>query len=121
MTSFPNSNDLFYATEIVGTINEVKSLPKANFYKIDKQWYLIRDEVIDYLSMGDSVYKEPESYYLQIYDSHSMPKWKGEVKYLDFKIFDVRPKNGELFRYNITRLVSKGNAHASYYAGYTCS
>lgn len=79
-------NKDFYKTKLKGKVEDIYFVPSKKYFKIDRRWYLIRDECIKHISTGDSIFKESHSYVLEIYGglSNSL-KFKEEVKHLDFK------------------------------------
>lgn len=79
-------NKLFYRTYLEGVVTETYSLHKAKYYRINEDWYLIRGKTIKKLAVGDSLFKEKDSYFIEVYGlDKEFPKIDKEIKRLDFK------------------------------------
>lgn len=84
-------NMVFFKTEISGYVFEIERRPRDTFFLIGDSWYLIKTEIIDKISEGDSIVKQQDSYTLNVYDEKARIKWKGEVRSLIFRQVD-RPE-----------------------------
>lgn len=82
-SKMPNKD--FFKVELNGLIHEIKYKPKNNYFQIGSKWYLIKDECIVHISIGDSINKPKDSYMLKIYNKQSNIKWQGEVQNLIFR------------------------------------
>ncbi|WP_418893593.1 hypothetical protein [Limibacterium fermenti] len=78
-------NRKFYKVELDGRIEHIYTTSEDKYYRINNEWYLIGNRDI-HLAIGDSLYKEQDSYLLEIYGGLTQRrKFKREVKRLDFK------------------------------------
>jgi len=83
-SNIPNTN--FYKVELIGEVDEIINKPKDSFFYINDNWYLIKDDCIKYISLGDSIHKNLNSYKVIICDDLSDIKWQGQFKSLVFEV-----------------------------------
>ena len=88
-SSVPNPD--FYRAELSGRVYKIETRPRDRYFLIGKNWYLIKCDIIDKISAGDSINKTQDSYILEVFDKESKVKWQGEVKSLTFREVD-RPE-----------------------------
>jgi len=84
-SALPNKD--FYHVTLIGRINDIHKEPKDTYFLIDHNWYLIKNECVNYMSIGDSLIKKKNSYTFTILGGiHSeQVKFQQEVKRLVFK------------------------------------
>ena len=68
-SKIPNKD--FYKVELIGQVNDIKKKTKSTYFQIANNWYLIKDECIVHVFIGDSINKKKDSYMLKIYDKQS--------------------------------------------------
>lgn len=57
-----NRSNTYFELEINGIVTQIMEQPKNVFFNIDNNWYLIKDEIIDEIVIGDSIVKKKDSY-----------------------------------------------------------
>ena len=54
------------------------TLEDGYHYKINKEWYKIKNEIVNYISVGDSILKKANSFEIMIKESNKV-KWNSKV------------------------------------------
>lgn len=88
-------NQDFYKAELIGRVQNIQEQIGSTFFKIGAKWYLIKDECITHISVGDSIVKNRNSFHLMIFEEKSnIIKYQEEVKSLIFESAgsDNKPK-----------------------------
>ncbi len=85
-SKIPNRH--FFNAELNGRVFEIESRPRDTYFLVGENWYLIKSEIIDKISPGDSINKPQDSYVIKVFDEESRVKWEGEVKSLTFRQVD---------------------------------
>ena len=76
----------FYSISFSSTVDEIEKRKEGYYYKIDMHWYLINNPIINFISVGDSILKKPESFHIKIKDANRI-KWDDVVnKNINFKV-----------------------------------
>ena len=82
-------NKLFFEFQLKGIIDSIYQKPKDRYYYINNNWFLIKGEFIDFISINDSISKSKDSYLLEIFDGTTRKlKFRNEVKLLYFEVVD---------------------------------
>jgi len=69
----------FYKLELVERINEINHKKNGFNFRIGTSWYLIKHPLVDYMSIGDSIFKDSNSLYL-IVRNNNIVRWDSEVR-----------------------------------------
>ncbi len=84
---FPNK--LFFELQLKGVIDSIYDKPNDRYYYINDNWFLIKGEFIDSISINDSISKAKDSYLLEIFDGTTKKlKFGDEVKSVSFEDVD---------------------------------
>lgn len=84
---FPNK--LFFELQLKGVIDSIYDKPNDRYYYINDNWFLIKGEFIDSISISDSISKSKDSYLLEIFDGTTKRlKFRDEVKSVFFEDVD---------------------------------
>ena len=69
----------FYKFELVDRINEINHKENGFNYKIGASWYLIKHPLVNHMSVGDSIFKDSNSFYLVV-RNNNIVIWDSEVR-----------------------------------------
>ncbi len=82
-------NKLFFELQLKGFVDSICQRPKNRYYYINNNWFLIKGEFIDSISINDSISKSEDSYLLEIFDGKTRQlKFSDEVKTIHFEVVD---------------------------------
>ena len=80
------TNKDFFNVKLEGRINEIYEEQKESFFLIDSNWYVIKDEMINIICVGDSILKNDSSYIIIIKDNiNNKIKFQEDVKSIIFE------------------------------------
>lgn len=89
-----NSNVTFYQVSIIGTVTDVYRDEKDTWYEIGQNWYVLINPMTNNLVIGDSVFKESDSYDIIIFNGSENIKSKGVIEDVGFILLeDIHPKD----------------------------
>lgn len=72
-------NEEYYNANLKNKVQEIELKDNGFHYKINSSWYLIKHPIVNYIELGDSIIKEPQSLRIQV-KNQSKVKWDKEVK-----------------------------------------
>lgn len=64
-------NKEYYTTEVIGKVQKIEEKDNNVYFFIGSKVFLIKDEILVHISVGDSLVKHSESYQIIIYDSRN--------------------------------------------------
>jgi len=64
-------NKEYYITEVIGKVQKIEEKDNNVYFFIGSKVFLIKDEVLVHISVGDSLVKHSESYQIIVYDSRN--------------------------------------------------
>jgi hypothetical protein len=73
-------NETFYGIDLSDKVESITLEENGFHFKIGKNWYLLKHPIVNYLSIGDSILKKPNSLYVKVKDSNNKVKWESEVR-----------------------------------------
>jgi hypothetical protein len=73
------TNDDFYSLRLKAKTEKIEQRQNGFHYRLDTTWYLIKHPIVNYIVLGDSIIKEPQSLHIQI-KRQSKVKWDKEVR-----------------------------------------
>jgi hypothetical protein len=73
-------NKEYYLTEVIGKVQKIEEKDNNVYFFIGSKVFLIKDEVLVHLSVGDSLVKHSESYQIIVYNSRNEIKVVKENK-----------------------------------------
>jgi hypothetical protein len=72
-------NKEFFNLKLVNKIDNITFNKSGYHYKINKNWYIVKHPIVNYLSVGDSIIKDSNSLYVKIKNKNEI-KWDSEVR-----------------------------------------
>ena len=73
-------NKEYYLTEVIGKVQKIEEKNNNVYFFIGSKVFLIKDEVLVHISVGDSLVKHSESYQIIVYNSRNEIKVVKENK-----------------------------------------
>lgn len=63
-------NEEYYKVEIKGRVSEIFKKHKKSFFKLENKWFLIKTDYTTDIAIGDSLYKQKNSYNMFLYGKY---------------------------------------------------
>lgn len=73
------TNNDFYSLRLKSKTEKIEQRQNGYHYRLDTTWYLIKHPIVNYIELGDSIIKEPQSLHIQI-KRQSKVIWDSEVR-----------------------------------------